>query len=152
MGGVLRLTSTPGHGTTFAFQLTLPRPTPAAKQAPPAAPPAYDGLRGRRVLLAEDNPVNQFIAVVVLERWGMQVQAVANGTDALNYLRTQPFDTTLLDIRMPGLNGMAVTLAIRQHPNPVRAAVPIIALTANAFDTDRAGYLAAGMDACLTKP
>ncbi|WP_162549951.1 PAS domain-containing protein [Hymenobacter nivis] len=152
MGGVLRLTSTPGHGTTFAFQLTLPRPIPAAKQAPPAAPPAYDGLRGRRVLLAEDNPVNQFIAVVVLERWGMQVQAVANGTDALDYLRTQPFDAALLDIRMPGLNGVAVTLAIRQHPDPVRATVPIIALTANAFDTDRAGYLAAGMDACLTKP
>ncbi|TPG66613.1 PAS domain-containing protein [Hymenobacter nivis] len=152
MGGVLRLTSTPGHGTTFAFQLTLPRPTPAAAPAAPAPPPAYDELQGRRILLAEDNPVNQFIAVVVLERWGVQVQAVANGTDALDYLRTQPFDAALLDIRMPGLSGVAVTAAIRQHADPVRATVPIIALTANAFDTDRAGYLAAGMDACLTKP
>ncbi|MGI4886813.1 MAG: PAS domain-containing protein [Janthinobacterium lividum] len=152
MGGTLRLTSTPGHGTTFAFQLTLPRPAPPAAPAPPPAAPAYDKLRGRRILLAEDNPVNQFIAVVVLERWGVQVEAVANGTDALAYLRTQPYDAALLDIRMPGLSGVAVTTAIRAHPDPVRATVPIIALTANAFDADRAGYLAAGMNACLTKP
>ncbi|MFD1469807.1 PAS domain-containing protein [Hymenobacter caeli] len=152
MGGTLRLSSAPGHGTTFAFQLTLPRPAPPVAQAPPPAAPAYDGLQGLRVLLAEDNPVNQFIAVVILERWGVQVQAVANGLDALDYLRTQPFEAALLDIRMPGLSGVAVTAAIRQHPDPARAAVPIIALTANAFDSDRAGYLAAGMNACLTKP
>ena len=58
----------------------------------------------------------------------------------------------LLDIRIPGLSEVAVTVAIRQHPNPARASAPIIAFTVNAFDTDRAGYLAAGMVACLTKP
>ena len=152
MGGTLRLSSTPGHGTTFAFQLTLPRPAPAAAPGPPPAAPAYDELRGLRVLLAEDNPVNQFIAVVVLERWGAQVQAVGNGVDALASLSTQPFDAALLDIRMPGLSGVAVAAAVRRLPDAGRAAVPIIALTANAFDTDRDAYLAAGMDACLTKP
>lgn len=72
--------------------------------------------------------------------------------DVLTHLHTQPFDAALLDIRMPGLSEVAVTAAIRRHHNPARTSAPIIAFTTNAFDTDRAGYLAAGMDACLTKP
>jgi CheY-like chemotaxis protein/two-component sensor histidine kinase len=153
MGGVLRLCSEPGIGTTFAFQLALSRPdetTTAQQLASPEA--SCESLRGLKVLLAEDNLVNQWIAVVVLEQWGMQVQAVDNGLDALAYLSEHTYDLAILDIKMPGLSGVEVTIAIRQHPDAVRAAIPIIALTANAFQADRAGYLAAGMNACLTKP
>jgi PAS domain S-box-containing protein len=153
MGGVLRLCSTPGEGTIFSFQLTLPRSLAAAAEHQLALPNAsYESLRGLRVLLAEDNLVNQWIAVVVLEQWGMQVLAVGNGTDALHELSTKTFDAAILDIQMPGLSGVEVTTAIRQHPDAARAAIPIIALTANAFDADRITYLAAGMNACLTKP
>jgi PAS domain S-box-containing protein len=153
MGGVLRLCSEPGVGTTFAFQLTLPRVvagTPGEQPAP--ATTSYEELRDLRVLLAEDNLVNQWIAVVVLEHWGVRVQAVGNGVDALAHLSEELYDVAILDINMPGLSGLEVTTAIRRHPDAVQASIPIIALTANAFENDRAGYLAAGMNACLTKP
>ncbi|WP_216689349.1 PAS domain S-box protein [Hymenobacter siberiensis] len=153
MGGTLRLCSAPGVGTTFSFQLVLPRaPEPAVPLAPAPPDDSYEALRGLRVLLAEDNLVNQRIVVVVLEYWGVQVRAVGNGLDALAELQAHAFDVALLDIRMPGLSGVEVTQAIRRHPDPARATLPIIALTANAFAADRAAYLAAGMNACLTKP
>ncbi|MFD2720396.1 PAS domain S-box protein [Hymenobacter monticola] len=153
MGGTLRLRSRPGHGTLFMFLLTLPRAVEgmtAQAPAPPVVP--TERLRGLRVLLAEDNLVNQRIAVAVLEHWGVQVTAVGNGLDALAELLKQRFDVALLDIRMPGLTGVQVTEAIRRHPDAACAQLPIVALTANAFAADRAAYLAAGMNACLTKP
>ena len=153
MGGLLQVRSLPGAGTTFSFALLLRRdetlPEAAADRLPAAT---YEALRGLRVLLAEDNLVNQQIAKSVLEHWGVQVQAVSNGLDALAQLRTNAFDAALLDIRMPGLSGVEVTTAIRMHPDFGRAAIPIAALTANAFENDRIAYLAAGMNACLTKP
>ncbi|MDO7851321.1 PAS domain S-box protein [Hymenobacter convexus] len=155
MGGTLRLRSQSGQGTAFSFQLVLPRAAEAPAPAPAAAAPAEapaERLRGLQVLLAEDNLVNQRIAVAVLEFWGVQVTAVSNGRDALAQMLRQQFDVVLLDIRMPGLNGVQVTEAIRRHPDAARAQVPIVALTANAFEADRAAYLAAGMNACLTKP
>jgi CheY-like chemotaxis protein len=113
---------------------------------------SYEGLQGMRVLLAEDNMVNQWLVIVMLEHWGVQVEAVSNGKEALAYLQSKAYDAAILDIQMPGLSGVEVTTAIRQYPNVDRAGIPIIALTANAFETDREGYLAAGMNACLTKP
>jgi PAS domain S-box-containing protein len=153
MGGVLRLSSTPGEGSTFAFQLVLPR-----AQETPAAPASatdrscFERLRGLRVLLAEDNLVNQQIAVAVLQNWGVDVTTESNGLDALSQLQQQAFDVALLDIRMPGLNGLEVAVALRQFPEVARARTPLVALTANAFQADRDAYLAAGIDACLTKP
>ncbi|GAB3584969.1 PAS domain-containing hybrid sensor histidine kinase/response regulator [Hymenobacter daeguensis] len=152
MGGVLRLCSEVGQGTTFSFRLALPRALEAATHVPVPPAATYEGLRNLRVLLAEDNPVNQRIAIAVLEHWGVLVTAVGNGTDALVALQAQSFDAALLDIRMPGLSGVEVTQAIRRYAHAGRAAIPIIALTANAFEADRAIYLAAGMNACLTKP
>ncbi|WP_460504217.1 response regulator, partial [Hymenobacter agri] len=131
---------------------------PRAAGAGPAAagttetPSVFEGLRGRRLLLAEDNYLNQWIARVVLEHWGVRVTAVANGIDALAELQAHDFDAAILDIRMPGLSGVEVTTAVRALPDADRAGLPIIALTANAFETDRAAYLAAGMNACLVKP
>ena len=153
MGGVLRMCSEVGVGSTFAFGLRLPRAAAVAVAAA-AAPAArsFEALRGLHVLLAEDNLVNQWIARVVLEHWGVRVQAVPNGIEALALLREQAFDAAILDIRMPGLNGVEVTTALRALPNPERANTPIIALTANAFGREREAYLAAGMNACLTKP
>ncbi|OGX84361.1 hypothetical protein BEN47_03085 [Hymenobacter lapidarius] len=153
MGGTLQLSSVPGQGTTFSFQLVLPRAPDTAGDHAPAVPTAgFDALQGLRMLLAEDNLVNQRIAVAVLEYWGVHVHAVDNGSDALAQLQEQAYDAAILDIRMPGLSGVQVTTTIRQHPDAKLANIPIIALTANAFEADRAAYLAAGMNACLTKP
>ena len=153
MGGQLGLQSAPSQGSTFTFELDLPR-TAAPASPPPAnhQPDSFEGLRGLRVLLAEDNLINQWIGRVVLEHWGVEVLAVGNGLEALTHLRQQAFDAAILDIRMPGLSGMEVTSALRADPDPARAQLPIIAVTANAFENDRVAYIAAGMNACLIKP
>ena len=155
MGGTLALRSAPKQGSTFSFELRLPRATevgPATPGRGAEAPPTFEGLRGLRVLLAEDNHLNQWITRVVLEYWGVQVVAVNNGAEALAQLSEYDFDATILDIRMPGLSGVEVTAALRALPDTRRAGIPIIALTVNAFEADRQAYLAAGMNACLVKP
>ncbi|MBW3128488.1 PAS domain-containing hybrid sensor histidine kinase/response regulator [Hymenobacter profundi] len=155
MGGTLLLSSLPNEGTTFSFVLSLPRAEDTTATNQPAeqpAAPGYPELHGVRVLLAEDNMVNQWLATVMLEHWGVLVYAVGNGLDALAQLQENDYNAAILDIQMPGLSGVEVTQAIRLCTNERRAGVPIIALTANAFEADRASYLAAGMNACLTKP
>ncbi|UOG74361.1 PAS domain-containing protein [Hymenobacter tibetensis] len=153
MGGMLQVCSVPQLGTTFSFVLTLPRAHEPDQDALGTLPiDNYEALQGLRVLLAEDNAVNQWIATVVLEHWGVVVEAVDNGVDALVALTTRDFDAALLDIKMPGLTGVEVTEALRQHPDSHVARLPVIALTANAFEADRASYMAAGMDACVNKP
>ncbi|MDO7850633.1 PAS domain-containing hybrid sensor histidine kinase/response regulator [Hymenobacter convexus] len=153
MGGMLLLCSQPGAGSTFSFVLTLPLAPPAAPTAAPTeAPVTYEALRGLRVLLAEDNVVNQLIARALLEYWGVEVHTANTGTEALAQLTSQDFDAALLDIHMPGLSGVEVALALRRDAHFKRAATPLIALTANAFDNDRAAYLNAGMNGCVTKP
>ena len=152
MGGTLALRSAPGQGSTFAFELQLPRAAGSEAANPATAQRTFEGLRGLRVLLAEDNYLNQWIARVVLEHWGVEVSVVGNGLDALAQLSEQDFDAAILDIRMPGLSGMDVTAALRALPNVQRANIPVIALTANAFETDRIAYIATGMNACLVKP
>ncbi|OUJ69491.1 PAS domain-containing hybrid sensor histidine kinase/response regulator [Hymenobacter crusticola] len=151
MGGELEVRSALEQGSTFFFTLSFPRAT-VAPVPPVAEQITYPELRGLRVLLAEDNLVNQWLATVMLEHWGVQVDAVDNGPQALARLQEQAYDVAILDIQMPGLTGLEVTRAIRQHAVAARAQVPILALTANAFQADRESYLAAGMSACLTKP
>ncbi|RZK53260.1 MAG: response regulator, partial [Hymenobacter sp.] len=152
LGGALTLSSAPGEGSTFAFVLTLPK-----ADAPAAAAPAdaYDtgALRGRRVLVVEDNEINRTVARLLLEGWGVVVEEAENGTIGVARVRQEaPFDVVLMDIQMPGLNGVDATAAIRALPDAARANCPIVALTANAFKADCDRYLATGMDACLAKP
>ncbi|TGD77581.1 PAS domain-containing hybrid sensor histidine kinase/response regulator [Hymenobacter wooponensis] len=153
MGSVLRLSSTPGEGSTFFFGLTLPRSEPTAAPLPAEPPRAsYEELRGLHILLAEDNLVNQWITRVILEQRGVVVDVVAHGVAALEALEAQPYDAAVLDIQMPGLSGLEVTRAFRQRRSLPHVNLPIIALTANAFEADQATYLAAGMNGCVTKP
>ncbi|OUJ69170.1 ATP-binding protein [Hymenobacter crusticola] len=153
LGGWLHVGSALGEGTTFSFTLPLARADQETVAEAGSTPHStYASLQGLRVLLAEDNLVNQWIATVMLEQWGVHVHAVTNGTEALAQLQMQAYDAALLDIQMPGLTGVEVTQAVRQLGDPTRAAVPIIALTANAFASDQQHYLAAGMSACLSKP
>ncbi|HET9505516.1 MAG TPA: ATP-binding protein [Hymenobacter sp.] len=152
LGGTLTLCSEAGQGSTFAFTLTLPK-APAPVVAAPLD--AYDtgALVGRRVLVVEDNEINRTVARLLLEGWGMEVDEAEDGTAGVARVRYEaPYDAVLMDIQMPGLNGLDATAAIRALADPLRAHTPIIALTANAFHSDRDRYLAAGMDACLAKP
>ncbi len=154
MGGTVGVVSEPGMGSVFWAELPLP-----IASTPPPAPHAFDpsspGLRGFRVLLVEDNPVNMLIAAALLERWGVQVTQVTDGRQAVEAVQRtgaegQPFDAVLMDVQMPVLSGYEATRELRRLPAGQR--LPIIALTAAALVTEREEAIEAGMDDFLTKP
>jgi CheY-like chemotaxis protein len=109
-------------------------------------------LRNKKILLAEDIKLNQFIAKQLLESWGCEVVIANNGKEALQLLQQNVFDCVLMDVQMPELDGVAATELIRKLPDPAKAGVPVIALTANARISDREKYIQAGMNDCLGKP
>ncbi|MGZ3182647.1 MAG: PAS domain S-box protein [Telluria sp.] len=165
MNGEIEVRSEPGVGSAFSFTVPL-RPTgvaapaamPAAWQAalPPmvalASPvPSGEG-DGLRILLAEDNPVNQRLAVRLLQKMGHRVTLVDNGFSALDAALHGGFDLILMDVQMPGMDGLTVTRQLRQHEAPRGAHVPVVAMTARAMQGDRERCLEAGMDDYLAKP
>lgn len=144
MGGLIALESAPGQGSRFYFQLTLSAaPSPAAPA--PASAVAGPRFASLRLLVAEDNPVLQLL----LERAGISYRVVDNGRQALDALEQDRFDGLLLDIQMPVLDGLQASLKIRSGPH---RALPIIALSANAMEEDRARALAAGINDFVAKP
>ena len=105
-----------------------------------------------RILLAEDNVVNQKLAVRLLERRGFEVQVAGNGREVLSILRDQEFDAILMDGQMPFMTGFEVTETIRRQEQGTDRHIPIIAMTAHAMKGDRERCLAAGMDDYIAKP
>ena len=105
-----------------------------------------------RVLLAEDNTVNQKVAQLILARLGHHVDTVSNGLEAVEALNRAPYDIILMDMHMPEMDGLEATRRIRAQAPPDRRSVPIIAMTASAMAEDRTACLDAGMDAFLSKP
>jgi two-component system sensor histidine kinase/response regulator len=108
--------------------------------------------RRQRVLLAEDNPVNQLLAVRLLEKHGYQVATAADGRKALELLKKEQFDVALVDIQMPEMDGLELTAAVRALERQSGAHLPIIAMTAHATKGDRERFLGAGMDGYIAKP
>jgi PAS domain S-box-containing protein len=153
MGGRIGVTSRLGQGSRFRLELPLPAVHRAAAALPPAALPqplAARPLDGLRVLLAEDNPVNQEVALELLSAQGARVDVADDGQMALQRASQSLYDLVLMDVQMPRLDGLRAAAAIRQLPGWAR--VPIVAMTASAFPEDRADCLAAGMDDVLVKP
>ncbi len=155
MGGDLVLC--PGaSGACFELTVTLPAAeTPARpdKAAPvPSPAPPDPALAGRRVVLAEDNATNRMIVQAYLEGTGLTLFCAENGAEAVDLARETAPDVILMDMSMPVLDGVDATRAIRALPGDLGARPVIIALTANAFDSDRAQCLDAGMDDFLAKP
>ncbi len=152
MGGHIGFESRPGAGSTFWIELPTPAaPGPVPSEAPPLAPSMRPDLREARVLLVEDNEVNQIVAVAALESIGVRPQAVSSGEEALAaFDGGARFDAVLMDLHMPGMDGFATTRAIRERY--AAAELPVIALTAAAFEDDRARCEAAGMNDYVTKP
>jgi signal transduction histidine kinase/ActR/RegA family two-component response regulator len=153
MGGSIGLESNEGEGATFWVQLRLPRsstqPSPLAARDHDANEP--EQRVDARVLLVEDNPVNQKVAVLQLERLGCTVSLAANGLEAIDAYKRGEFDVILMDCQMPVMDGYEATRMLRTLEMPGRR-TPIIALTAHAMKGDRDRCLAAGMDDYLTKP
>ena len=144
----------------FACLGTRPRgiTAPAPQFLPPPQTPRGEGsgpnLRVRRVLLAEDNPVNVEVAKAMLESLGLQAQVARNGQEALEATRSTAFEAVLMDCQMPVMDGFAATAAIRREEQEAGRprTLPVIAITANALQGDREACLAAGMDDYLSKP
>ncbi len=151
MHGRIDVHSRPGEGSTFVVRLALPRGEPApTRPAVLDAPTAPSGTR-RRILVAEDNAVNQILIRALLEQLGHDCDVVADGAEALRQVQATAYDLVLMDVQMPALDGLAATRAIRALGGTT-AGVPIVAMTANAMAEDRTQCLEAGMDDYVTKP
>jgi signal transduction histidine kinase/DNA-binding response OmpR family regulator len=136
----------------------------AALQNPTAAPatePADEGTQkpppffdpATRILLAEDNQINQLVALGILQKLGLRADAVANGVEVLTSLQTLPYDLVLMDMRMPVMDGIEATVRIRdQNSTVLNRAVPVVAMTANVQQADRQRCLDAGMNGFVSKP
>ncbi|MCH7868131.1 MAG: response regulator [Myxococcales bacterium] len=152
MGGEISAESVPGRGTTFTIDLTMGRgqasPDVAAELQTDRMHEKVDGLR---VLVVDDNTVNQTVARRILERWNCRVDTADDGREALEFVKRVRFDVVLMDCMMPVLDGYGATRAIRKLPSPT-CDVPIIALTANAMAEDHDLCFEAGMGGVVTKP
>jgi len=154
MGGSIQLDSLPNQGNCFHFQIPVAMAESVAEQNP--RPPAASATNGEtprllHILLAEDNPVNQKLAVRLIEKRGHSVVAVNNGREAVERVEREPFDLVLMDISMPEMDGLEATAMLRsKHPSEGR--VPIIAMTGHALIGDREMCLRAGMDGYVAKP
>jgi two-component system sensor histidine kinase/response regulator len=151
MGSSIQVRSAPGSGSTFSFEIVVPRATGSVHDAA-GAPAAVltTALDGLHVLFAEDHPQTQMIVLEMLEDLGCEVDLASDGAEAVACARAHAYDLVLLDMQMPKMDGVAAARAIRALPG--FAATPIVALTANAFAEDRQRCLDAGMNAHLAKP
>lgn len=156
MHGRIRLESTPGQGSTFFIELALKAVDADAAPLPSAVAPrpvAAKLARGLQVLLAEDNEINQKLAVRLLEKLGHQVTTVSDGAQAVEYSGQFSYDLILMDMQMPQLSGTDATRVIRERERRQGSGhVPIIAMTAGAMASDRQACLDSGMDGYLSKP
>ena len=154
MGGEAGLESVPGSGSTFWFTAYLKKKE-RRNERQAAAPVDAEALirqryRGRRVLLVDDDPTNLEVARVFLEESGLLVDTADDGLSALSHAREMDYAVILMDMQMPGVDGLEATRRIRQLEN--RQATPIVAMTANAYAEDKARCMDAGMNAVLIKP
>lgn len=153
MDGAIGLDSAAGQGTRVWFEIALTKGDPDAIAPPDLALPVQQSDIGpKSVLVVEDNEVNAIVARSFLEKMGHEVTTVATGEQAVAEAARQSFDVVLMDISLPGIDGLEATQRIRRLSDPDRSQVPIVAMSAHVFQNEIAQHLDAGMDAFVGKP
>ncbi len=154
-GSKIELESKEGEGSEFSFSLRFEKPDAAKKNMQEQSRNnrlQEFSLRGKRILMVEDNPLNIFIGRKYLEKWGVDLQTAENGVQALEMLRQQTFDLILMDLQMPEMNGYEATRQIRRLENPKIAKLPILAISAAVEQEVRQKALEAGFNDFVVKP
>ena len=157
LGGTIDVESELGKGSTFTVTLKhrIADESYYVKKRIEEHETGSEILKGRNILLAEDNDLNAEIAKVILERAGLKIERVENGIQCVNRIMEMPagtYDMILMDIQMPKMDGYKATQEIRHLPDRNKACIPIIAMTANAFEEDKRDAIEAGMNGHVAKP
>ena len=155
MGGSITCRSEQGKGAEFIYNFTFPIGTADDLEEKDAFQKNEDRMKGKRLLLVEDNELNREISRDILENEGFVVEEAEDGAVAIEKVRASTpgyYALVLMDVQMPRVNGYEATRQIRALENPELARIPIIAVTANAFDEDRQAAAEAGMNGHIAKP
>ena len=157
LGGTIDVESELGKGSTFTVTLKhrIADESYYVKKHAESSETGSEVLEGRNILLAEDNDLNAEIAEAILERAGLKIERVEDGIQCVNRITKMPagtYDMILMDIQMPKMDGYKATQVIRRLPDKEKACIPIIAMTANAFEEDKRDAIAAGMNGHIAKP
>ena len=153
MGGLIAVETEPGEGSCFSVTLPLPQSEAAAQPPAEAVPYGVTGPDGAlSVLIVEDNVVNAMVVEAFVARMGHEPLVAPTAEEGLSLLETQTFDLVLMDISLPGIDGIEATQRIRAHADPAIRSLPVIAMSAHVFDSEVAQHLQSGMDAFIGKP
>ena len=157
LGGTINVESEPGKGSIFTVTLKhrIADESYYVKKHVEEVETGREVLEGRNILLAEDNDLNAEIAEAILERAGLKIERVEDGIQCVNRIEKMPagtYDMILMDIQMPNMDGYKAAQVIRHLPDKDKASIPVIAMTANAFEEDKRDAIAAGMDGHIAKP
>lgn len=154
-GGKIGVRSKVGLGSVFTFQLSFGMPANQSKplyKLPESVEPAVQDLHDTRILLVEDNKMNQLVICKFLQKWGVQIEIAENGIEAINKLKQAQYEVILMDLQMPQMDGYKAAQYIRTHMDGPARTVPIVALTASALLDVKRKVLEAGMNDFITKP
>ncbi|MFM1771768.1 MAG: hypothetical protein RLZZ71_910 [Bacteroidota bacterium] len=145
LGGEIKVSSEKNVGSRFEFCLSMPEASEQTKNEAKV----QTNLFGKDILIVEDNELNRFLAVTILKKWNANIYIAENGQEAVDAIKTKNIDLILMDIQMPVMDGVAASIAIRKE---LKSNVPIIALTANALESEKEKCWQAGMNEYITKP